>query len=258
MSSPFPGVDLYIEDQAWWPDFHQEFISAWRADLLGNLPEGYDARLGEHVYLVVPDEEFSKVILPDVAVSRTETGPEGFDNAVETESAGVATATLTLPAPFEVKESFVQILHQPDRRLVAVLELLSPTNKGTHYGKYLEKRDDVIQTPAHLVELDLLISGRKPPMREPLPAGQLHVFISRGDERPKSKVSGWSIRQPLPRISIPLLRPNERVVSDLQTVYDATYTRAHYERAIDYARPLELRLSDADRTWIAERLSTTP
>lgn len=257
MSSPFPGVDPYIEDQAWWPDFHQEFISAWRAVLLGDLPAGYDARLNEHVYLVVPDEEFSKVILPDVAVSRTGAGNEVFDTAVETDSVGVATAMLTLPAPFEVKESFVQILHQPERRLVAVLELLSPTNKGTHYGTYLEKRDDVVQTPAHLVELDLLISGRKPPMREPLPAGQFHVFISRGDERPKSRVSGWSIRQPLPRISIPLLRPNERVVSNLQSVYDAAYTRARYERAIDYRKPLGLPFSDADRTWLAERLSAT-
>ena len=30
MSSPFPGMDPYLENPAFWPDFHFTFINYWR------------------------------------------------------------------------------------------------------------------------------------------------------------------------------------------------------------------------------------
>ncbi len=38
MPSPFPGVDPFIEDQQFWPDFQQSFMTYWRDQLLELLP----------------------------------------------------------------------------------------------------------------------------------------------------------------------------------------------------------------------------
>jgi hypothetical protein len=196
----------------------------------------------------------SETLAPEAAIAGNDRAFHKSQGAAEDTVEGIATAVLTLPTPHELKEPFIRILHRPDRSLVAVMKLLSPTNKGTHFGNYLEKRFEITETPVHLVELDLLISGRKPPMMQPLPPGQFHLFISRGDERPKCTVSGWSIRHTLPAIRIPLVRPGEFITSKLQEVYDAAYTRARYERALDYSKPLDLPLSDAHRDWLADRV----
>src|SRR5262245_30844952 len=84
MTSPFPGVDPFLEAQGFWPDFHATFINYWREALAEVLPDHYEARIVERLNLV--DEE-------------------------------------------EARETFIEIRHRPERRLVAVLELLSPSNK---------------------------------------------------------------------------------------------------------------------------------
>src|SRR6266540_219691 len=70
------------------------------------------------------------------------------------------------------KEAYIEILHRPDRSLVAVLELLSPANKEQPgRTEYLAKRRAILVQPVHLVELDLLLGGRRLPMQQPLPDG---------------------------------------------------------------------------------------
>src|SRR6266568_2636489 len=70
MASPFPGMDPYIEDPAFWRDFHQTFIGCWREAIASALPDNYDARLDETVNLVQMSPEVIKLIYLDVAVSR--------------------------------------------------------------------------------------------------------------------------------------------------------------------------------------------
>ena len=52
MPSRFPGVDPYIEGSGLWPDFHHEFITAWRSALRRSLPKHYEARINEEIHLV--------------------------------------------------------------------------------------------------------------------------------------------------------------------------------------------------------------
>jgi len=44
MNSPFPGMDPYLEDPAFWSDFHHTFIGCWREAIADALPEPYEAR----------------------------------------------------------------------------------------------------------------------------------------------------------------------------------------------------------------------
>jgi uncharacterized protein DUF4058 len=52
MPNPFPGMDPYLEDPAFWSDFHATFINYCREALLDCLPDNYEARIDEKVRLV--------------------------------------------------------------------------------------------------------------------------------------------------------------------------------------------------------------
>ncbi|MFQ6042589.1 MAG: DUF4058 family protein, partial [Candidatus Poribacteria bacterium] len=43
MPSPFPGMDPYLENPVWWPDFHHSFITYARDALQPGLRPRYRA-----------------------------------------------------------------------------------------------------------------------------------------------------------------------------------------------------------------------
>ena len=45
MPSPFPGMDPYLEDPAFWHDFHDSFVTFWSGALNEVLPDPYEARI---------------------------------------------------------------------------------------------------------------------------------------------------------------------------------------------------------------------
>ena len=250
MPSRFPGVDPYLEAQGLWADFHSEFISAWRSALLDQLPAGYDARVGEHVYIVHDHDEPGKLIIPDVALEQLPDPADG-GTAVAVQ-AGVGTHVVTLPIPYEVRESYIEIRKHPERTLVAVLELLSPTNKGPERASYLKKRDELLVARVHLVELDLLILGQRLPISGQLPPANYYAFVARGDARPQCRLHCWGVRNPLPTVGIPLAEPGREVPSDLGEVFRTAWQRGRYERVIDYSQPLQLPLHEQDLMWTRE------
>jgi hypothetical protein len=52
--------------------------------------------------------------------------------------------------------------------VVTAIEILSPKNKraGEGYNQYLNKRNQVLHSQSHLVEIDLLRGGEPPPMKK--------------------------------------------------------------------------------------------
>ena len=86
-------------------------------------------------------------------------------------------------------------------------------------------------------------------MRRELPRADFYAFVSRAGQRPSSDVFAWSVRQPLPRIPIPLRAPDPDVILDLPSLFAFGYDRGRYARALDYSAPLDLPLASADRTW---------
>jgi hypothetical protein len=250
MPSPFPGVDPYIESQHFWPDFHQSFMTYWRDQLLDLLPDNYDARLEERVQQVVLSEgREGRSRYPDIAVTQSQ------PTRRQSKSQGGAALllepiTIALPEYEDLRESYIQVTHRPDRTLVAVLELLSPTNKeGSGFSAYLLKRQELYFQNVHLVEVDLLIDGRRLPMRKKLPPAHHYAIISRGDRRPKADVFAWTLRDRLPALPIPLRPPDPDIVLDLGQVFATAYERGRYGRILDYSNDLELPLSLADLRW---------
>jgi Protein of unknown function (DUF4058) len=256
MPTRFPGIDPYLETQGYWPDFHSTFLETCRKAIADRLPDHYEARLDERIRLVDLSEEVTKAFRPDLTVINRDlatTRPADAMAVLELEP-------VTIPGAFleEVREIFIQILHRPDRKLVAVVELFSPENKcEPGHGIDLAKRNDLYRSQTHLIELDFLNGGHRLPMGRQLPPGNAFAVVGRWDRRPDCEVYAWSIRRPLPKVRFPLLAPDPDIVIDLAEVYATTFEQGRYERSIDYRAPLAIGLNSDDRAW-AEALAKSP
>ncbi|GAC1475209.1 MAG: DUF4058 family protein [Isosphaeraceae bacterium] len=249
---PFPGMDPFLEAQGYWRDFHASFLTYLRDALNDRLPGPYDARIDERVHLVsVESSTASREFRPDVAWIAREDA-EGVPNRGTATAALLASEPVTVPLLFleEERETYIKIYRDPERTLVAVIELLSPSNKvEPGYREYLAKRDALLRQPIHLVELDFLIGGQRLPLAGPLPGGDYYALVARGDRRPDCEVYAWSVRHPLPKVAIPLRDPDPDLVLDLAEVFTTSYERGRYARSIDYKAPLALPLKPEDRAW---------
>jgi hypothetical protein len=155
--------------------------------------------------------------------------------------------------PEEVKERYLSVRERSTGRLVTVIELLSPTNKKTgSYDRtiYLSKRNEVILSGVNLVEIDLLRGGKRLPAEEPLPAGDYYAIVCRSFERPRAHAYAWTLRQPLPTVSIPLAEGDSDVPLDLQAAFSTVYDHAGYDYSLSYDQDVDPPLSESDATWV--------
>ena len=261
MPSPFPGMDPFIEADEW-GDFHSRINSEYTVRLGAVLPTGLVARMERRV--VIEDgglDGRDKVIYPDAFVVQA-----GASRPVS-QSGG--TAVLEPPPrarvePLEVdiseqitrNEYFVEIRDAKDRKVVTVIETLSPDNKrrgSDAFKKYARKRETVLKSDATLVEVDLLRGGE--PMRHgPETAGDSRVFVSTPWTRPRARVWPIGLMTPLPVIPIPLREDEEPVDLDLQDIVSTIYETASYEQTLDYTEQLRPPLPPTVRAWLTGRL----
>src|SRR5690349_241804 len=93
--SPFPGMDPYLEDPAFWPEFHHRLLAVLQ-DLLraGLAPGGYEVTFGRRRYQMAPS-----------------------------------------PGAEEHQEDYLEVRGQADHKLLTLLEVVSPANKNTATGR---------------------------------------------------------------------------------------------------------------------------
>lgn len=257
MSSPFPGMDPFIESQAW-EDFHHHLIEGISASLVPQVRPRYVVRVEKRVYVENRPNGSSRTIRPDVAVLERAGGAP-----VWTREGGTATLEapspliLTLPMPEEEHEAYVTIRDGDSMAVVTVIEVVSPTNKAPESDgqrEYLRKRGEVIRADTNLVELDLLRGGERLPVVEPLPLADYFAFVARAARRPAVEVFHWTLRQPFPDLPVPLAGQDADAVVQLHSVFAAGYDRGGYDYSLDYDRLVDPPLSDADAEWVAARL----
>ncbi|HUG89356.1 MAG TPA: DUF4058 family protein [Planctomycetaceae bacterium] len=267
MPSPFPGMDPYIESQEW-EDFHTRFVTEIGNSLVPYLRPRYEARIERRIYVARTTGEPARVLIPDVAVVKQNGGRRTEGTGTDdTQGTGVATLTrpqvvvepvrCRLPLTEEHREAFLTIRRAGTKEIVTVLEVLSPDNKRPgHKGrrKYLRKREAVLDSPASLVELDLLRGGTRLPMEDPIPVGDYYAFVSRGRE-PLANVYAWSLRHAVPPLPVPLAEGDRDVPLDLQAVFTTVYDRAGYDYSLDYHSPLTPPLPAEDAEWAAALLT---
>jgi len=234
MPSPFPGMDPYLEGGRWMT-VHAQLTAEVARQLAPKLRPKYVALTTERFVLDEAD---------DVAVAMS----DGY------QVVGVASAPLHLETvvPVAVPHRTVEIRDTARRQLVTAIEVLSPTNKrGRGRREYLAKRRRLLLSTAHLMEIDLLRTGRRVPMRRPLAGAPYYVVLSRADRRPVSDVWPIGLRERLPTVPVPLLTGDADVPLDLQAAVTAIYDAIGFDLLVDYARPPDVPLAADDAAWAA-------
>jgi hypothetical protein len=244
-------MNPYLEQTAHWQDFHTEFLTTIRRVLTPQVGPNYIVQLEEHVYIYdMPPEPRHPVGRADVSVARSGTR-EGADVAL-----GVleAPAEVDLPEQDEERIRFLEVRDRRGRELVTVIELLSPSNKrsGEDRELYLAKRREILRSPAHLVEIDLLRGWTPMPLKN-RPTCDYSVMVSRAERRPKAGFWAIGLRERLPVVPIPLRIDDGDVKLDLQAALDSAYEAAAYERYI-YEETPEPSLSGEDAAWAKQFL----
>lgn len=259
MPSSFPGMDPFIEAQDW-AGFHSRFIPVLSDLLVPRVRPRYVVRVETRVYVESIIDDGGRVVRPDVAIVETRDAPERMPGPGDS-SPSIAAVECRVPISEEREELFLRIEEKTTRAVIAILEVLSPANKllgSTGRREYLRKRDEVLRSPAHLIELDLLRGGARLPTLEPLPEGDFYAFVHRRERRPRAEVYAWPLAHTLPSIPVPLGRGDADIALELQAAFAAVYERAGYDYALDYDRAIAPPLDEARTAWVREIIARRP
>lgn len=254
MLSPFPGMDPYLEAPHIWEDFHASLATEIRNQLAPRLRPRYIAALVPRVTydeVVIEETRHAK---PDVSVYRVSERP------ARSEAVAIAPAPLVGRVALEepIKLYTLEIRAVETGRLVTAIEILSPVNKRPGhkaFEKYRRKRRAFLDSDVHLLEIDLLRAGQRPPLVTPLPDAPYFVFLSRADRRPNVEIWPLRLQDPIPVLPVPLLVPDSDVPLELGRAIQTIYDEASYDLRIDYRRPLTPpAFAPEDAEWLEAHL----
>ena len=273
MPSPFPGMDPYLESPDWFPDLHDGMITFIKGELQARLPRPYYARSRQRVWLGLENRDH---VEPDVDVLRSG-GAKPSRRRHDADTGGVAVAEPVTSDPVVVRagrimgdpehEPFLEIHRRqgPDDIVVAIVEILSPSNKtpGDHgRNLYLAKQQETLFSQVHLIEIDLLRVGTHAtavPLALALAeAGPFdyHVCVHRSDQLTDFFVYPIKLESRLPVIAVPLLPGDPEVALDLQAAFDRAYDAGPYDRAVHYEMvTVEPPLRPEQGEWVKARLA---
>jgi len=252
MPSPFPGMDPYLEGELW-TTFHSQMAPEIARQLTAKLAPRYVA-LTEKRYILEAPEEFEIAIAgryPDVGIVKV--GKERRRATGETFSAAPLEIATVLAE--EVPHFWVEIRDTKKRKLVSVIEFLSPWNKREPgREEYLEKRTKLLHSSAHLMEIDLVRRGLRPPMRRALPKVPYFIFLSPVPRRPVTEIWPLRLKMPLPIVPVPLLPGDKDVPLDLQLAFTNVYDGCRYDLILDYQQPPDIALPSDAMAWMKKSL----
>jgi hypothetical protein len=265
MSSPFPGMDPFLEHPLHFPGLHDRLITAISDALQPQLPDPYYAEISERLWIEIAE----RPIGPDVHIVRSQEPSRQAESAAVAVANGIRTSPIVITLPLdERREIFLHIRRRGDGddRVVTSIEILSLSNKtpGDH-GRdlYQQKQQETLHSQTHLLEIDLLRGGTHT-TAVPLDwlaakAGpcDYHACVHCFDRPLDYLIYPILITDPLPEIAVPLL-PDDGVVSlDLQALFEQCYDRGPYRRKVRYRlEDLVPPLAAEQRSWVTERLST--
>jgi hypothetical protein len=257
MASPFPGMDPYLEGELW-QEFHSTLAHTIRSQLQPQLQPHYVALLEKRYVIGQAIARTGKSvdvsIYPDVHVLQTKSLREPV--ATLDYSPAITPPSLELVEAEEIPQLRIEIRDVEQRRLITVIEILSPVNKtGRGLEEYMQKRHQLLETDTHLLEIDLLRRGGRVFISLDLPLAAYFVFLNRANRREITSV--WAIHLPerLPVVPVPLLASDPDVRLDLQAAIEACFDLVHYEQLLDYTvPPPPPELDTAAATWLNAQL----
>lgn len=258
MPSPFPGMDPYLEGEMW-QEFHDRLANHISAQLMPRLRPKYVALLDKRYVMDRPSlgviQPSERHVYPDVHVVEPPYRPRTTMPVYGGVAVMEPTIEVLSPMSEEVPILSIEIRDVAERRLVTLIEILSPVNKrGEGAREYAQRRLELMQTSTHLLELDLLCQGRRIQLLQEPPPAPYYIYLSRTQRRPYTQVWALPLQRPLPTIPVPLLPPDPDVALDLQAVVTECFTLVGYEDLLDYTAKPPAGLTEEEKTWVVETL----
>ncbi len=255
MPSPFPGMDPYLEDSFMWADFHFGMNAAIREYLNRHLPPEFVAVADRYVWIHEPDaDERLQRVKADIHVAERRS-----KNGGNRASTLVAPVRTILPAVAREGNRYIRIMDRHQRRVISVIELLSPSNKipGPDREAYLLKRNEYLASKTNVVEIDFLRDGERMPLGEPTPEIRDYcALVMRASDFPAVGIWPFSVRDQFPEIPVPLRDTDDDVVLSLKKCFDHAFEAGRCASEIDYAVPPVPPLSPQDVEWSRSLLKT--
>jgi hypothetical protein len=221
MSSPFPGMDPYLEARHICPGFHHSLAEEIKTQLNQQIGPKYYADVIAPAPVQRPVSQPTQTKLWAVRIYVTETAE--------------LVTTIGILSPFNKQA-------------------------GDGLEEYRCKRRTILQSAVHLVELDLLRAGQRPGAEVAYPPLDTDYILlvnrATADETRLSDIWPVGIDQPLPVLPIPLLPPDPDVPLDLKAALTTVYANSGYSWRIDYDQPVpppDLRPEMA--AWLAQTSS---
>jgi hypothetical protein len=260
MPSPFPGMDPYLEQTAFWSSFHSRILVAIADEIESHLSSQYYVEVETRTYQ--SDEDESLLIgIPDAVVFASQAEAPTPKSLYTEETSTIVQyrpERVTVPVPQVVNERYLEVRELSTDAVITVIELLSPKNKRSGEGRaaYEKKRRAVLSSLTHLVELDLLRGGKQMAIAGNHSATPYRFLISRSEQRPIAALYGFRLQEAMPSFPLPLKPEDPELLVSLQEVFNGVYDRARYRTRIDYRQaPPPPALSESDQQWVEALLA---
>ncbi|KAM3100074.1 DUF4058 family protein [Phormidesmis sp. 146-12] len=258
MPSPFPGMNPYLEHPMFWSEFHSRLIVEMSNALIPSLRPKYYIGVETRTYTDAGEEELL-VGIPDALILPSAERPE---KARSSEASEVAVQTrptqIRLPVPVEVRERYLEVREVGANTVVTAIEILSPKNKRKGKGRtaYEKKRQRVLGSLSHLVEIDLLRGNLPMPMTGTTQRVDYRIVVSRESNRPTADLYGFSLREVIPHFLLPLKPEDAELTVNLQDIFNRVYDFGSYDMRIDYRQPVPPpALAQTDQQWVDDLLA---
>ena len=253
MPSPFPGMNPYLEHPDFWPGVHHRLIVAIANYLNPQLVPKYVAAVEVRMY-ETSGIESTLIGVPDNVIVRE------LPKIISPSNSAVAAPPVqpiivNVPISETVKEGYLEIKNLGTGEVIAAIELLSPANKklGKGRDKYEDKREKVLGSFTHLIEIDLLRQGKRMPIWEDIES-DYRILVSRSNTRPKAELYTFNLPENIPCFSVPLRIGDREPLLDLKALIDEIYNQGYYDNLIDYRKEPAPPLSELDSVWVKDLL----
>lgn len=249
MPSPFPGMNPYLENTAYWPSIHHWLINQIARSLNPQLRPNYVVAVEVRMYETATQESTLVGIPDNVVVKNNETANLATDSSVAVAAPPAQPITITVPIPQTVKQGYLEVKEVGTGEVITVIEVLSPINKLAIKGRvqYENKRLKVFGSSTHLVEIDLLRKGKPLVSFNNGMKSDYRILVSRKKMRPKADLYTFNLQDKIPNFSLPLRDGDTEPVIDLQNMLNEIYDGGSYDLMVDYNKEPIPSLSKTDR-----------
>ena len=229
MSSPFPGMNPYLEHPELFPGLHHWLTTEIARFLSPQLRPKYRVAVQVRMYEIIDESSFVGV----------------------TSSTGKSVKA-KVPVPWTIKEGYLEVREVGTEALITTIEILSPSNKRAGKGreKYLRKREQVLETRTNLVEIDLLRKGEPMPIVDNNIQSHYRILVYRGETRPFADLYAFNLQNVIPTFPLPLRSDDSEPVINLQELLNEIYDVSGYDLVVDYSQEAVPGLSEENKIWV--------